>query len=139
MLRAAAPGELPVRALPATRRFVVRTAAGDREVLEVEWEPATLRWWEHVCSSEMAAEYLEVDWDGLRRLAGLVDNVERTGDLESMKEIRLQGALYGLTPVDRARLHWEVEKGDQAASATRVRRSAAVSSSGRDPRLRAVK
>lgn len=33
---------------------------------------------------------------------------------ELMKEIRLQEARFGLSPVDRARLHWEVAKGEEA-------------------------
>jgi hypothetical protein len=62
----------------------------------------------------MANEYLETDIDGLARLALLVDNYYNNPNKELMSEIRLQEARFGLSPVDRSRLQWEVLKGEEA-------------------------
>jgi len=76
----------------------------------------------------MAQEYLPTDVDGLARLALLVDDFHKAETArerrELMQEIRLQEARFGLSPVDRARLHWEVERGEEA-EAKRRRRSVA--------------
>ena len=119
-----------------------------RELPPGSWTRATVRWWADVVASPMATEWTEVDWHGLRRLAVLVDTVEKgfavltqaDEDLavkervacaevaiKALSELRMQGALYGLTPVDRARLHWELDKGSkaEAARAQRARPQAA--------------
>jgi len=66
----------------------------------------------------MASEYLETDVDGLGRLAVLVDDFHKAESAkerkELLQEIRLQEARFGLSPVDRARLHWEIAKGEEA-------------------------
>lgn len=62
----------------------------------------------------MASEYLPSDVDGLGRLAILVDEFYKTLDPKLMTEIRQQEARFGLSPVDRSRLQWEVAKGEEA-------------------------
>ena len=66
----------------------------------------------------MAPEFLEADVHGLFLLAELEDDfhkAERPRDrVELAKEIRLQRQAYGLTPIDRRRLQWEVDRGDEA-------------------------
>lgn len=63
----------------------------------------------------MAGEYLETDKDGLGRLAILIDNYYQRADGKLLGEIRLQEARFGLSPVDRSRLQWEIGKGEEAA------------------------
>lgn len=74
----------------------------------------TRAWWKRVWESPMAGEYLPTDVDGLARLAILVDNYYNEPGKELMAEIRLQEARFGLSPVDRSRLQWEVLKGEEA-------------------------
>ena len=62
----------------------------------------------------MAGEYLPTDIDGLARLALLVDNYYKNPHKEILAEIRLQEARFGLSPVDRSRLQWEVSRGEEA-------------------------
>jgi len=66
----------------------------------------------------MASEYLETDVDGLARLAILVDDFHKATSAkerkELLQEIRLQEARFGLSPVDRSRLQWEIAKGEEA-------------------------
>jgi hypothetical protein len=74
----------------------------------------TRAWWKRVWSSPMAGEYLPTDIDGLARLAILVDEYYKKPHREVMAEIRLQEARFGLSPVDRSRLQWEVSRGEEA-------------------------
>lgn len=92
--------------------------------LGLEWHPLTLEWWSHIWRSPMATEYLETDADGLHRLAILIDHFYRKPSATSASEIRLQEARFGLSPVDRARLQWEVDKGEEAGDRRRKRRPA---------------
>jgi hypothetical protein len=79
-----------------------------------EWAKQTRAWWKAIWASPMAPEYLKADSHGLLALAVLVDDFwvsdkpsERT---KIMAEIRLQRVCFGLTPIDRRRLEWEVGK-----------------------------
>lgn len=101
-----------------------------------EFHELTLSWWHNVWSSPMAGEYLTTDIDGLGRVALLVDEYYKapTGKSakELMAEIRLQEARFGLSPVDRSRLQWEVAKGEEAQ---RKRQPAPnTTKSNKDPR-----
>jgi hypothetical protein len=62
----------------------------------------------------MATQWLATDITGLEMLAVCYDQFYKTGNIEYMKEIRLQRPHYGLTPLDRSRLQWEVARGDEA-------------------------
>lgn len=79
------------------------------------WHRLTRAWWRNVWQSPMASEYLQTDIDGLQRLAMLIDAFYQSGDPKLMAEIRLQEARFGLSPVDRSRLQWEVQKGEEAS------------------------
>lgn len=74
----------------------------------------TRQWWKRVWESPMASEFLPTDVDGLARLALLVDDYYNKPHKDLMSEIRLQEARFGLSPVDRSRLQWEVQKGEEA-------------------------
>lgn len=105
-----------------------------------EWHPLTVVQWANAWRSPMASQWLETDFDGLARLARLWDDYNKTGALDCIKEIRLQGQAFGLTPLDRSRLQWEVARSTEAEDKQR-RRSSAPSRMGGDPRsvLSAVK
>jgi hypothetical protein len=100
------------------------------------WHPLTCTAWAHAWTSPMASQWLETDADALGRLALLWDDFYQKPSADALKEIRLQGALFGLSPLDRSRLQWEVARVEDA-SQTRPRRARA----GTDPRtlLMAVK
>ena len=109
----------------------------------VTWHPRTRAWWRNVWHSPMASEYLDTDRDGLERLAILINRFYETHDPKLMAEIRLQEARFGLSPVDRSRLQWEVQKGEEAARRRRPQAAETPAADGSvtDPRqlLRAVK
>lgn len=104
------------------------------------WHPLTLVAWEHAWQSPMASQWLETDQDALGRLALVWDAFYKSPDADALKEIRLQSALFGLSPLDRSRLQWEVNRGDEADRKLRQRVEPAKKVSG-DPRrfLSAVK
>jgi hypothetical protein len=104
-------------------------------------------WWASVWRSPMASEYLDADLrGGLYLLADLHHarwNADSPSQLVSLAaEIRLQEVRFGLSPIDRSRLRWEVERGEQAAEKIEGRRKAKApkAQSGKDPRavLKAV-
>jgi hypothetical protein len=89
----------------------------------------------------MAAEFLQADIHGLYILAELVDRFWAEPNKELAAEIRLQRQCFGLTPIDRRRLQWEVERGESAATRTQQRKVRWAQDGDIDPReaLRAVK
>jgi len=99
------------------------------------WHPRTLDFWREVWESPMREEYLRADLDGLFALAVLIDQFWRHPSYHVAAEIRLQRQCYGLTPIDRRRLQWEVVRAETAGRA----RPKATTPKG-DPRsaLRAV-
>jgi hypothetical protein len=96
------------------------------------WQKATKDWWADVWASPMAPEYDSSDVHGLFMLAVLVDQFWVEPSEKAAAEIRLQRQCFGLTPIDRRRLQWEIDRGDSAASKTRKRREALA------PKLEAV-
>ena len=79
---------------------------------------ATRTWWRTIWASPMSAVWLEADVPGLVRLAELVDLSNREGatPLTAMSEIRALEDRYGLSPLARRRLQWEVEQAGGSAT-----------------------
>jgi hypothetical protein len=87
-----------------------------------EWHPLTLAWWRDLWKSPMSVEFLESDRHGLFILAALVDQYwNDTSNVSLASEIRLQRACYGLSPIDRRRLQWQVERVAQVERTNVVR------------------
>ena len=84
------------------------------------WHIQTLAWWTSIWQSPMATEFLESDVHGLVMLAELWDAFWKMPAKETRKraalaqEIRMQGQRFGLSPIDRRRLQWEVERAETA-------------------------
>lgn len=93
------------------------------EIDDVEWHDMTVWWWDDIWSSPMAPEYDESDIHGLFMLAMLVNAFWSEPSTTLMSEIRLQGQRFGLSPIDRRRLQWEIEQGEKAEESTRQRRN----------------
>ena len=75
-----------------------------------EWDERTLAFWRDTWRSPMASEFLKADTHGLYILAELVEVFWREPTAARAAEIRLQRQCFGLTPIDRRRLQWEVER-----------------------------
>lgn len=116
---------------------------------ERSWHHMTVDWWSDVWASPMAPEFDDSDKHGLFALAVLVDDFWTTDEVRIRRdlaaEIRQQSQRFGLSPIDRRRLQWEIERTEEAQDrGSRRRTRAAEASSGRpagtDPRavLRAL-
>ena len=92
----------------------------------------TVAWWRDIWASPMAPEFLKADVHGLYLLAELVDRFWLEPSVALAAEIRHHRMAFGLTPIDRRRLQWEVER---AETATR-KRPAIRPQTGADPRER---
>lgn len=105
-----------------------------------DWHKMTRAWWHDVWHSPMATEFLRADMHGLYRVAVLVDRFWVEGGTTLAAEIRQEQAAYGLTPIDRRRLQWEVERVESAVR-KRQRPAASAAATRGDPRelLRMVK
>lgn len=146
------PGPAPKHASVRARRNKSSTGAKLSSVHAVKapalpnrpdgWHDMTAAWWADVWASPMAPEYDDSDRHGLFLLAVLVDSFWVEPSKEIAAEIRLQRQCFGLTPIDRRRLQWEIERTDEAQEKGRKRRAtpAATPAKAADPRqvLRAV-
>jgi hypothetical protein len=77
---------------------------------ERAWNALTVAWWRDIWHSPMAAEYMKSDHHGLFILAALVDKFWEEPSEKLAAEIRQQRQCFGLTPLDRRRLQWTVQK-----------------------------
>lgn len=73
------------------------------------WNPLTEAWWLDTWKSPMAGEFLPADIHALYVLAALVDEFWEKPSSLLAAEIRLQRQCFGLTPLDRRRLEWQIE------------------------------
>ena len=135
-------GPLPKHPSRRARQNRATTSArltADHEVVapelpEREWHRLTMSWWADVWASPMAAEFDDSDKHGLFTLARLVDAFwtcdAPTTAVKIAAEIRQQGQRFGLSPIDRRRLQWEIEK----AEAAEARKPKARPTGTTDPR-----
>jgi hypothetical protein len=87
------------------------------------WHPQTTEWWADVWRSPMASEFDQSDVHGMLMLAVLVDDFWLEPSTGLASEIRLQGQRFGLSPLDRRRLQWEIEKVDEAVDRRQTRQT----------------
>lgn len=92
------------------------------------WHHLTEEWWADIWASPMAPEYDSSDLHGLYVLADLIDAYWLEDSARARAalaaEIRLQRQCFGLTPIDRRRLQWEIERTDEAQDRGAKRRAA---------------
>jgi hypothetical protein len=127
------PASEPATEVPTVPQLPIRGPG------ETPWHPDTLIFWKEVWASPMAAEFIAADIPGLVIVARLIDRFNY-GAVELAGEIRLQRQCFGLTPLDRRRLQWEIER-VEAAGRRRPTATAPAAGGVKDPRrnLRAVK
>lgn len=97
----------------------------------------TETWWTDLWSSPMAPEYDDSDRHGLFALAVLVNDFWRADTpatrMSLAAEIRHQGQRFGLSPIDRRRLQWEIERTDEAQDRGTRRRRVTQQDPGKAP------
>ena len=80
------------------------------EGMVLPWHELTLAWWDTIWDSPMAAEWVDADVPGLVILAALVDDFWRFGDKATAAEVRMQQREFGLSPLSRRTLQWEIKR-----------------------------
>lgn len=93
---------------------------------DIAWHPLTTVWWEDLWASPMAPEYDYSDVHGLFMLAALMNQFWESPNAALAAEIRLQRQAYGLSPLDRRRLQWSIEQGEEAAEKTAKRKTRVI-------------
>jgi hypothetical protein len=98
-----APAPVKLRAKPERKTPTLPGAT--------HYSKATRAWWATVWASPMAAVWLDADVPALVRLAGLNELLEQ-GEATAMvlAEIRQLEDRFGLSPMARRRLQWELEQ-----------------------------
>lgn len=91
----------------------------------------TVLWWDTIWASPMVAEWVDADVPDLLALGALVDMFWHKPDPKLHAEIRMAGREFGLSPLSRRSLQWEIKRVEQAKPPATTERP-------RDPRLRAV-
>jgi len=87
--------------------------------------PLVAQWWRSIWRSPMASRWLDSDLQGLYQLAMLKQQFIERPTPQLSGEMRQQEARYGLSPLDRRRLEWNVhgpEKQGKKAAAKREQR-----------------
>lgn len=113
-----------LNAVPTVRRpNLPRLPSGGR------WHPMVIKWWDELWASPMADQYCKIDARVLLRLAILEHDFwsaeTPAGRLAMAGEIRLAQRDFGLTPLDRRRLEWTIERVGEEQDKGRRRRAAA--------------
>lgn len=96
---------------------------------KAQWNPAVVRWWNDIWSSPMSAEFSDSDIHGLylgcmyfhEQLNPLAKPTARASFATKFEQVVRN---YGLNPMARRSLQWEIDRGDEAATRTDKRRQA---------------
>jgi hypothetical protein len=94
----------------------------DNDGKEILWSSATLRYWLRIWSSPMAPEfYHQSDIEGLYRLAALVELFWRKPSGALNADIARYENQFGLNPLARRRLEWQIVDTEKAQDAAEQR------------------
>lgn len=96
------------------RRAGIDLSVHDYAPRELAWRPGTGDWWDVIWASPMAEEWVAADVPGLLALAVLVDEFWTTGDRGIHAEMRTASREFGLSPLSRRQLQWEIRKVESA-------------------------
>jgi len=84
----------------------------DFEPAEGKWHPMTLSWWKTIWASPMADEWVDADVPSLIGIAALIEMFWTQPDARLLAEIRMQQREYGLSPLSRRQLQWEIKRAE---------------------------
>jgi hypothetical protein len=135
MLRELEPGEIDIPPLPPNVRYREDEFGAECPTeYEVAWSSTAKRYWTRLWSSPMASEFHKMsDIEGLYRLLALVELFWRKPNATLNGEIRLYEQQFGLNPLARRRLEWQIvdtEKAQGQAEERAARRASRPPASG---------
>lgn len=82
----------------------------DKEPAALDWLKPTKQWWDTIWASPMVAEWVDADVPDLLAIAVMVDEFWRSGDTRIHAEVRMASREFGLTPMSRRSLQWEIKR-----------------------------
>ena len=92
----------------------------------IQWHTLTKRWWSDLWDSPMAPEYLDMDVNGLFRVAMLLNDFWNAPDAKSRQDAQTRlekvDVDYGTNPMARRRLEWQIETTEDSKRKGRTRR-----------------
>jgi hypothetical protein len=101
----------------------------------IPWSREVRRWWRDIWASPMAREWTTADIHDLLELAKMKEEVLLKPSAALRSEIRLWGARFGLDPMSRRRLQWQLKR---AADQTPAGQTPATPPASEDPRRKLV-
>jgi len=111
----------------------------DGNVTKEEWHPMAVTLWREIWHSPMASQYTSVDILTMLRVVELQHAFYTSSSIDEKRkcsvELRLLSQLFGLSPLDRARLKWEIDKGDEAEQNSARRNAVQRGRPRTDPRI----
>lgn len=121
------PGQRQRRNLRSTARVIETSGETVRPTLPDEYHDMTKDWWKVIWHSPISDEWVDADVPGLVALAQLVEDFWRADPRDRTKahaEVRMASREYGLSPMSRRSLQWEVRRieGAPKPKPTAVRR-----------------
>lgn len=92
-----------------------------------EWPRPVERWWEDIWSSPMSSEFTDSDIHGLYLACFYMAQVlnpylKMTDRISASKAYETQVRNFGLNPMSRRTLQWEIERSEEAQAKGRKRR-----------------
>lgn len=127
VLRSVSPADLPPTPKLPAKRIDPETGK------EIRWKQITRDWWNELWAAPMSSEYHASDVYQLYILADLYDRFWRKPSVTLATEIRMQRALFGMTPYDRRRLEWSIEFAEHAKARGDKRRAGHVNPAPEEP------
>lgn len=114
--------------MPPATDWLARLDSEDGPVEEPTWSPAVVAWWESIWSSPMSNEYHEADIHQLYLacfyLHQTVSPYLKIADrLSASKAYEATVKNFGLTPMSRRSLQWEIERSEEAMAKAAKRRA----------------
>ena len=97
-----------------------------------EWPKPVQRWWEDIWSSPMSTEFVDSDIHGLYLACFYMSQVlnpwlKMTDRISASKAYEVQVRNFGLNPMSRRTLQWEIERSEEAKAKGDKRRQRARS------------
>lgn len=108
--------------LPAESKPILRRPQLPK-LEDVNWLDITQAWWVDVWESPIRSQLIRSDLGSLFRLAVLVNRFFESGSLKIAGEIRLLEREFGLTPMARRRLEWQVAQTEDAQDKREMKRA----------------
>lgn len=96
-----------------TTATVVEARPAERPTLPAEYHDLTRAWWGTIWDSPISAEWVDADTPALIALAQLLEDfwrAPREGRPKAHAEFRMAAREFGLTPMSRRSLQWEVKR-----------------------------